>query len=123
METIPLSSLVPNANSVSGPLVFFGASVLSLFDLSKEVNDISWKTITVKTMLSFIVVLLYVLPLMVLAVVNFVRIFWIWMFIIFSPFIFIDLVFKGVFSKKIEGFKKLSFSNLIGLIFMPVAVV
>jgi len=116
-------SIIPNANSVSGPLVYFWASVLKLFNMSYSQKDIDLKTISTKTLLGLILVFMFAVPLIVLAIVNFVRIFWIWMFIIFSPFMFIDLVFNGFLSKKVEWLKKLSFSNLIWLIFMPVAVV
>lgn len=121
---VSLDTILPKYDSVSWPLIFFGASVLGMFDLQPiNSNQITWKEILQSSALKLILVIMFILPLIVLAIVNFVRVVWIWIFIIFSPFVIIEAVTWWIFSKKIESFKKLSLSNLIWLIFMPVAVV
>jgi hypothetical protein len=57
-----------------------------------------------------------------LAIINVVRIFWIWIWILISPFLVIDILFNGPLQKGEHGesFKPVA---IIGLVFQPVAIV
>jgi hypothetical protein len=124
-EEKALEEVLPKYDSVSWPLIYFGASALDIFNnfSSNSKNQIIAHNILVSLLLKFILIFMFILPLLVLAIVNFIRVFWIWIFIIFSPFVIIDTVFKWMISNKVWWFKNLTLSNLLWLIFMPVAVV
>lgn len=109
-------------NNYSWPILFLWLSVMRFQDnmfLSKWVTD--FKKITVTFMLHVILCLMFVIPIILLLVVNIIRLFWIWMYVIFSPFIVLDAVFgnKVLWSKN-EAFK---IWNMLWLIFQPVAIV
>ncbi len=116
---------LPKADSVSWPLIYLGASVLNMYDISfLKADKIDFKSLSLDKILNVLIAIMFILPLFILMVVNFVRIFWIWMFIVFSPFVMIDAVFGNKFASKMWGkLQKLTLSNFIWLAFMPVAVV
>jgi hypothetical protein len=80
--------LSPQYNSVSGPLVFMGASMLKLMNFGfKQITADSLRTVALTTILQFAVIILYTIMVIGLFIVNLVRIFYLWMLICFTPFI------------------------------------
>ena len=78
-------------------------------------EDISHISIVMR----LLIIAMFVLPLMLMIVVGIMRIFFIWLYLIFAPFLVIDWIFNGPMSKK----PQFSFSSAIGLIFQPVGIV
>lgn len=124
--TIWLNDIIPQANNVSGPLFFLGVSVFQLFDkiyLPQESTNLS--SITLSTALYLIIILLFTIPICVLAVTNMMRIFWLWLWIMLSPLIALDRSFSLWLKDKATGTAQQLFNpmNLLALIFQPVVVV
>ncbi|MBS8122499.1 hypothetical protein [Candidatus Vampirococcus lugosii] len=120
---IKLNDISANALNASGPLLYFGFTVLKLQQFSNS-EVTSWENITAEFLIKLFVVLMFTIPLIVLMVINFIRLFWLWMFIVFSPFVVLDSIFSNAVSSKMEGsVKKLTLSNFIGLAFQPVIVI
>jgi hypothetical protein len=65
---------------------------------------------------------MFSVPMLVLMIINAVRIFWIWIWILFSPFIILDVVFNGPLQKSEQG-DKFKISTIFGLVFQPVVIV
>ena len=109
--------------NASGPLYYFWFSVLWLQTFT-EANIQWWKEISISLFLKLFVALMFTIPVTILLIINFIRIFWLWMFVVFSPLIFLDFVFWNKVSSKIEwAWKKLTFANFIWLAFQPVVVI
>lgn len=73
--------------------------------------------------LSLFIILLFVIPLTILAIVNMARVFFIWVWIMLSPILLMDAIFQRDLGKDIENDTAknfFSFNALIGLIFLPV---
>jgi len=100
---VSLKDILPKYDSVSWPLIYFWASALDIFNTFplNNANEITAENLSISLLLKFILLVMFILPLIVLAIVNFVRIFWIWIFVIFSPFLVIDTVFKWMLSNKV----------------------
>lgn len=126
-----ISVIVPKADTVSWPLIFLWASILNLFEYSyngwtsntNNSEDRSLTDITLGGALKIWVLIMVVMPLIVLMVVNAYRIFWIWLWIIFSPFIILDQVFNGPIKNNSQRGEKFKMGSILWLIFQPVAVV
>ena len=110
--------LLDITTTASWPLLYLWFSVLQLH--SKQWNAWWWansKSAGAVAAVSVTIALLFLLPIVLLAIVNAVRLFWIWIYISFAPLIILWIIFGK--SKK-EQFK---LSNIIWLIFQPVLVV
>ncbi|UFX82839.1 hypothetical protein [Candidatus Absconditicoccus praedator] len=120
--TLSVEDITVSANDASGPLIYMGMGILGFMDF-QDPQTINLDEISIGSLIRLILVLLFFVPITILAIINFVRIFYLWMFIIFSPFIVLDSVFGNAVSGKMEGFtKKLTVSNFVGLAFQPVVV-
>lgn len=122
LMTRELEDILPKADSVSGPLIFLGASVLHTLDynfLTQEKLDIGATAVII--LLKAFVLLMFFVPIVALVVINMMRIFRIWMRIIMSPFIVIDHFLLG---KKLASRSKIfDVGSMLALVFQPVAVV
>ena len=128
-KTVSLKDVLKYENNISGPLMFMGQSILDIYStketyLKNSFNNNSKKSYSkwalMVLFLRLLVMLLFIVPLVILIIVLIVRIFWLWIYIGFSPLIFLDQIFWGkVFGQKAQ-FK---LSNMIWLIFQPVLVV
>ena len=128
-KTVSLNDILKYGSNISGPLVFLMNSIVDITSIAEDfrnnaLNNNS-KTYTdwwalMKALLRILIVILLVVPLFVLIIVNLVRIFYLWLYVGFSPLIFLDNIFgwKTIASK--PAFK---FSNMIWLIFQPAIVV
>jgi hypothetical protein len=89
---LTLQNILPNADNLAGPMIFFGAAIFRSFEATcidiTETN--TWNTVVLGVFLQILIILLYVIPLIILAVINMMRIFWIWIWIMLSPLIVLD---------------------------------
>ena len=117
-------------NNISWPLFFIWASILNIGKptwVSKTETNKSWKdkskksvkVVAFSTMVYLVTLLLFIVPIILLIIIWIVRIFWIWLYVAFSPLIFLDQVFGWKVSGQHKAFK---FSNMIWLVFIPVTV-
>ncbi len=127
---LKLEDILPHADNVAGPLFFMGAAILKLMDTTKITSDQGWSStwwtagkITISVIIRVIALLLFLVPIVVLMIVNMIRVFRIWIWIIFSPFIVLDQVFKWPLQSNDKLGKNFKISAILWLIFQPVAVV
>ena len=120
--TATMDDYLATANSMSGPLMFFGNGVLKISNFNIPDGTVSdWKDIALIVWVQIIIIALFIIPMILLIMVNAFRIFWIWLFIIFSPFIvLINVLDSSKATWKMENFK---FSTVIWLIFQPVVII
>ena len=82
----------------------------------------SYRQITLAVLLKTVVLILFVVPMIILMIINAYRVFWIRIWAIISPFIVLNVIFKPTINNdKVNKF--FSLKNIIGLIFQPVIVV
>ncbi len=119
-EPVTLKDILSDVNSLAGPLVSLGVSILQFPKINNSIPQTeSWASINVELILKVVIVAMFVIPLALLIVVALMRIFYIWVYLIFAPFLVLDWVFNGPLSKK----PYFQLSNVIGLIFQPVWII
>jgi len=114
-------------NNITGPLIFIWTSILNIdknWEADKQQiknNEDVVKTAKIKNLIHIMVVLLFVVPIILLVIIWIVRVFWLWVYIAFSPILVLDYVFwwKYISSKN----KNLKLWNAVGLIFQPVLII
>ena len=114
-------------NNLTWPLIFIGSSILNVDkNWNIDPNQVNWntwikKSSKIRNMLHIMIIILFVVPIILLVIIWIIRVFWLWIYISFSPLLVLDYVFwwKYVSSKN----KNLKLSNVIWLIFQPVLVV
>jgi hypothetical protein len=95
-STDALDSILPNSNSISGPLIYMGMSVFGFYDyLTMGDHSANIKDLTINFSLKAIVLVFYTLGLFLLFVANLIRVAFLWLFIIASPIIVLFSVFKS----------------------------
>jgi len=120
-----LASILPNQSSVSWPFIYLGMSVfgfqnyLNLWDASKDLVPL-----TLGFALRLFFLLLFTVGLALMLIANIMRVWLLWIFIIWSPF----LILVKVFDKKLWEWswwlaKIFSTTNLISAVFKPVIFV
>ena len=123
-----INDFISKMNNLAGPLLYIGQSILYLdhdwgiIDKKQleQKNQDPLKAVSLAVFFKLVVLALFVAPLFALVLVWLIRIFWLWIYIGFSPFIILDQVFGWKLLWKKEYFK---FSNMVWLIFQPVFVV
>ncbi len=125
---VTLESITPDSNNMAGPIVYMWTAIL--WFLTSDFLPYTWRnaeTLLLLTSLKVIILILFTMPLLVLLVTNMLRIFWIWVRIVFSPFLAIYFV---LWDTAPSGMKSLASSlraewlgNLMWLIFQPMVVV
>ena len=115
---------------ISGPLLFLGHSILDITNSQNKIQhnlfDVDKKKFThkgeyVTALIQAFIFIMFLIPIFILIIVSIVRIFWVWIYIAFSPLLFLWWIFG--FKKMEEASKAFKFSNAIGLIFQPAFVV
>jgi len=127
---LTLDDVMPDYDTVGWSLVFLAAWVMRLSEIhfvwdtnaDQNAENINYEWIIIASAIKLIVVLMFVVPMLVLMIVNAIRIFWIWVWILFSPFIVLDVVFNGPLQKSEQG-DKFKISTIFGLVFQPVVIV
>lgn len=116
-------SFLASMNSLSWPLFYIWSTVLNL---DKLLNIEKWGTekpievLSVSFMLQFLIIFLFTIPVILLIFIGIIRIFWLWIYIGFSPLIFLDQIFWW---KALWKHKYFKFSNMISLILQPVYII
>ncbi len=120
-QPLSLEAIMPQADSIAWPFIFMGAALLKLQEsnyVPQELKD--RKKLSLASIIKVVILFSFALPLFVLMIVNMMRVFYIRLWIVFSPFLVLDYVYKWPLQQKIEYFK---LSNMFGLIFQPVVIV
>ena len=117
-----LDMILPSYNTISWPLIFFGTSIFQFQDysFSNPNTTTSWKRL-MEFALNLLIIVIYSLAMLALVIINFFRIFFLWIVIIFSPFIILLAVFKQTkILPEIKWMEMIAIWNIIKLIFKPV---
>lgn len=117
-----LDMILPSYNTISWPLIFFGTSIFQFQDysFSNPNTTTSWKRL-IEFALNLLIIVIYSLAMLALVILNFFRIFFLWIVIIFSPFIILLAVFKETkILPEIKSMNIISIWNVLKLIFKPV---
>lgn len=119
-----LDMILPSYNTISWPLIFFGVSIFQFQDYSfSNPETKSSRKRLIEFALNLIIIIMYSLAMLALVIINFFRIFFLWIIIIFSPFIILLWVLgkmKILDTAKLKWLDKVSISNVFKLIFKPV---
>lgn len=127
-KPVTWEDIAPDGSNIAWPLTFFGSSVLWFFDMvflpewAKDGNEIRINSAAfIIVAVKAIMALMLIVPLFILVIVNIIRIVYLWIRIVFSPFI----VLMNVFDMKISEWlqKYIDRKNILWLILQPVAVV
>lgn len=129
-KDISLKELNTYESRISGPLFFMWSSIISinwdnsmksLMNNAYNIQEQKFKSngTAIKAIIQLLIMLLFVIPMIILILVSLVRVFWVWIYICFSPLLFLN----NVFGWKIWDQKVFSFKNMIWLIFQPVLIV
>jgi len=91
-----LDSILPSESSLSGPLMFIGASILKYFNFASEHKLNQWASVTflISTLINFGSISVFSLALILLFIINTVRVVLLWIIICFSPFLFLFAILK-----------------------------
>jgi len=124
-------TIAPNYKTLNWPLIFLGYAIMKFHDYNFiNSNQDSSKSISITLFLEFIIIIMFVLPIIILAIVNVMRVFYIRLWAVFSPFVVVFNVFGGdknwgkmMSEIKQKHSKIFDIKNVIWLIFQPVAVV
>ena len=115
-----LDSIRWSFNDMSWPLLFLGTSIYRLQSYCFLNQDItSFKNFSIGMTIKVIILVMFIAPLVALLMINLQRIFYLWLWIVFSPIIALLEVTKV----KVDlGKMKETFSlkEIIGMIFTPV---
>ncbi len=122
--TATRESILPNQNSISGPFIYLGMAVFSFQNyLTIGQGSTALPNLTLGFALRFFMLFLFTVALLLMLIANIMRIWLLWIFIIWSPF----LILIKVFNKKVWGSgwleKIFSVANLISAVFKPVIFV
>ncbi len=116
---------------ISWPLFFIWSNILwingksikkilnNAYDQDKKAFKNNWDAM--KALIQLWIYLLFLIPIIILIVINIIRVFRIWLYIAFSPLIFLDQIFGWKVWWKTH--KALALKNMIWLIFQPVLVI
>lgn len=119
-----VDKILAKQNDMSWPLLYLGFAIMRFQDYPAYTDQIlSTKNLAFATIIKIILIMMFVIPLLVLAVVNMIRIVYIWMWLVFSPFVVLDSVLWWFISKSTKSEKIFKLGNIVWLIFQPVAVI
>lgn len=118
-----LASIMPDSNSLWWPLIFLGMSTFRFYQyLSVDGNNT--EALALGFSLKSVVLIMFTVWLLLLLIANIIRVAFLWIFIITSPFL---VLFKVFSEDKVPGegsstwlAKYLSVKSLIDMVFKPV---
>lgn len=114
-----IQSILPDTNSVSGPLIFIWASIFRFNEINSiaGMDKIDWGKITLSVTMRLLVIVFYTIALLFLVIANIIRIWFLWMFIVLSPII---VLFFSFLKKWNEGITKyFDISSVLKSVFKP----
>ena len=127
-----LDQLLPSYQNVSWPLMIMGMSMMRFMEWYQNPTvAMTCSNIALSTMFRGIAMMLFLLPIIILLILSVVRAFLLWMYIAFSPFVwmmyglklgwwFVDNDLPAWFT---DWSKYLSSNNMLTLIFQPIMLV
>lgn len=129
LATLWLEEILPYADNMSGPILYMW--VWLLWFLSSDYiaeGQRKIETIALAELVKVLVLFMFVVPILLLVVTNMIRIFWIWVRIIFSPFIVIDMALGAdspIKKLREDGLLRTGENiwNMLWLIFLPTIVI
>ncbi len=121
-ESDIVDSLMPDGNSLWWPLIFLWGSVFRFYDYMTVDSQNTTEVTVINFSLKTVVLLMYTVALLLLLIANIIRVAFLWIFIIASPFIVLFKVFNKEESVAKQGklAKYLSAAWLMDLVFKPV---
>lgn len=118
-----LGDIQSRFNDMSGPLLFLGTSIYRFQSYCFLNQDISsWKNFSIGMTIKIIILLMFIAPLLGLLVVNFKRIFYLWVRIVFSPLILLAELL-GLKDLQKKWWNIFDVKEIIGMIFTPVLTI
>lgn len=124
-----IDSLLPNQNHLAGPLIYIGMGILQInqditFDINHPISALT------KLILSGLETIVYSIAMFFLCIIAFMRILYLWLFIILSPLIVLLFCLEHIgTSEKIDTqkltdgiMKVLDIKGFINLAFKPVII-
>lgn len=114
-----IQSILPDTNSVSGPLIFIWASIFRFNEINSiaGMDKIDWGKITLSVTMKLLVIVFYTIALLFLVIANIIRIWFLWMFIVLSPIIVLFFSFLKKWSEWIT--KYFDISSVLKSVFKP----
>ncbi len=125
IQTIKVEDLLDWENSATGPLFYLGNNVIQINDLAIQdaAGEKKIENISPLFLVKVLVVLAFMIPIIILIIINLIRIFRIWLYIAFAPLIALDIVFGSKIWNKHPDNQAFMIWNLLWMIFQPVLVV
>ncbi len=116
-------NILPSYNSVSGPFIYLGMWVFNFQNYLTTENTTWAVPLTLGFALRLFLLFLFTVALLLLLIANIMRIWLLWIFIIWSPFLILSQVFDlGKWKSSWLG-AIFTVSNLVAIIFKPVIFV
>ena len=102
-----IDSILPKPDNISGPLIFLGASIIEPDKITPQ--DLTHPTSAImKILIEGFGILFYGIAMLVLAIIGFVRILYLRMFIVLSPVLILIVCLEGGKGGEIPGIKDAS---------------
>ena len=117
-----MDQILPNYNSVSGPFLFLGASVFH-FQNYIDSTGTDVQTMSISFLLRFVLIFFFTLGLLLLFLANIIRVVFLWLLIIWSPFMILMRLFQKENSGEKWLLKYFNFGTMLNLIFKPLIFV
>lgn len=121
-----MDNITQDFNDLTGPLMFLGYSILEINKIT--IDPWTWKdevkSVIISFLFGFLISLMFIVPLLMLAIVNIIRVWYIWMWIVFSPVVvLLSLLGKELWWWWKSLDKLFNVKTVLWLIFVPVTVV
>ena len=131
-DGLSIEDIVPTTDNMSWPLRYFWIGVFHIFDfLSSNGDSHELKSVTIWLLVKLFLMIMFITPIIALLVVNFARIFMIWMRFLFAPFIALRRGMEGAGIGRLDALRGkvrgrgddyFDIKNIIWAIFAPAMV-
>jgi len=122
-----LENVLPNQDSISGPFIYLGMAIFKFQNFLKPTSSLVSSTgaveLTLTFAIRFLLLFFFTVGLLLLFVANIMRVGLLWLFIIWSPFLVLAIIFKPSSWWSSSIVKLFSLSNLLAAVFKPVIFV
>ena len=127
-----VDNLMPNKDDVSGPLYYMWISILRAYELNSVASESEQSA--KKTILNLIIKwwtsIVYAIEMMVLCVIALMRILYLWMFIVLSPFAILLTCIEKAWDKELMGkwfvsslMKQINLKTFLAKVFQPAIII
>ncbi|NOZ44152.1 MAG: hypothetical protein GXP45_03290 [bacterium] len=99
-----LDAILPNQNTISGPLLFMGISLFKFqnFSSMEAIKGGNWEKLFFTSGIQILVIVIYSLAMFSLFIINLIRVGFLWVAIIFAPFLVLVSVLKSIGGLKLD---------------------